>query len=130
MPIILRGQILHASTISPINWAKSYCPKSLSSKYMLMSMSDLERMFVPTLGDSPPAGGVGTTPAPPHPRNELLASILIIRPSVFPLRMTSQTAHSSSDARFDRESMTRKSGRNRAFRMGALPRERRFFDQE
>ncbi|KAL7489210.1 hypothetical protein ACHAW6_014802, partial [Cyclotella cf. meneghiniana] len=53
-----------------------------------MSMSDLDRMFVPTLDDSPPLGGVGTTPEPPHPRKELFVSIRVIRPSVFPLSMT------------------------------------------
>ena len=69
-------------------------------------MSDRERIFVPTLDDSPPVGGLGTTPEPPHPRNELFVSIRVIRPSVFPLSITSQTAHSSSDARFDMESIT------------------------
>eukprot|EP00804_Cyclotella_cryptica_P004058 CCRYP_015445-RE/>CCRYP_015445-RE protein AED:0.49 eAED:1.00 QI:0/0/0/1/0/0/3/0/87 len=73
---------------------------------MLMSSSDLERIFVPTLGDGPPVGGAGTTPAPPLPRNELFVSIRVILPSVFPLSMTSQTAHSSSDVRFDMESIT------------------------
>ena len=110
---------------SPIISIKSYCPSNFSSKYKLSNINDLDRMFIPTSADAS-ASEVGAGMAPPRPRCELFVNIRVIRPSVFALSNTSQTDHSSSDAKCVRESITLLIWLKRDFLIGALPSIRRF----
>ena len=91
---------------------------------------DVHIIFISPDEDDSRSDNVGVDTAPPRPLNELFVSIRVIRPNVFALRRTSQTAHSSSATKFDIESMTFMIELKRALRMGALPSNRRFYNDK